>query len=73
MDAPSNNLRTIRPADTDPRFNWGRRLPAQRVNYSRLREYRIGRARSALEASEFGALLVFDVNDIRYLTDRSLQ
>jgi hypothetical protein len=72
MDAPSNNLRTIRPADTDPRFNWGRRLPAQRVNYSRLREYRIGRARSALEASEFGALLVFDVNDIRYLTSTKI-
>ena len=82
MDAPSNKFRTIRPADIDPRFNWGRRLPAlgtmavnfeERVNYSRLHEYRIGRARSALEASEFGALLVFDVNNIRYLTNGSLQ
>ena len=75
-------LQTIRPTDIDPRCNWGRRLPAlgtmavnfeERVNYSRLHEYRIGRARSALEASEYGALLVFDVNNIRYLTDRSLQ
>jgi len=28
MDAPSNNLRTVRPADIDPRFNRGRHLPA---------------------------------------------
>jgi hypothetical protein len=45
IDAPSNNLRAIRPADIDPRFNWGRHLPAlgtmavdfeERVNYRRL-------------------------------------
>jgi hypothetical protein len=28
MDAPSNNLQAIRPADIDPRFNCGRHLPA---------------------------------------------
>ena len=28
MDAPSNNLRTVRPAEIDPRFNRGRHLPA---------------------------------------------
>ncbi|MBZ2196638.1 M24 family metallopeptidase [Ruania sp. N2-46] len=40
----------------------------ERVNYDRLREYRLARARAALDASELGALLVFDVNNIRYLT-----
>ncbi|HKN52343.1 MAG TPA: Xaa-Pro peptidase family protein [Amycolatopsis sp.] len=39
-----------------------------RVDFDRLRAYRLGRAKAALEASELGALLVFDVNNIRYLT-----
>ena len=81
MDAPANNLLAIRPADIDSRFNWGRHLPAlgtmavdfeERINYRRLHEYRIGRARSALEASELGALLVFDVNNIRYLASTKI-
>src|ERR1700740_1567733 len=81
MDAPSTNLRAIRPADIDPRFNWERHLPAlgtmavdfeERVNYRRLHDYRIGRAREALDASELGTLLVFDVNNIRYLTSTKI-
>jgi Xaa-Pro dipeptidase len=40
----------------------------ERVDFARLRGYRLGRARAALERSELGALLVFDVNDVRYLT-----
>lgn len=40
----------------------------ERVNFDRLREYRLARARAALEASDLGALLVFDINNIRYLT-----
>jgi Xaa-Pro dipeptidase len=40
----------------------------ERVDFARLRAYRLVRARAALERSELGALLVFDVNDIRYLT-----
>ena len=40
----------------------------QRVNFARLREYRLGRAMAALEASDLGALLVYDNNNIRYLT-----
>jgi Xaa-Pro dipeptidase len=40
----------------------------QRVDFDRLRRYRLRRARAALEASELGALLVFDTNNIRYLT-----
>ena len=39
-----------------------------RVDFARLRAYRLARARAALEASGLGALLVFDVNNIRYLT-----
>jgi Xaa-Pro aminopeptidase len=40
----------------------------ERVNTERLRTYRFGRARGALEASELGGLLTFDFNNIRYLT-----
>ena len=40
----------------------------QRVDFARLREYRLGRAMAALEASGLGALLVYDNNNIRYLT-----
>jgi len=40
----------------------------ERVNYERLRAYRLDRVRKALDASELGALLVFDTANIRYLT-----
>ena len=40
----------------------------ERVNPERLRTYRFERARQALEASDLGALLVFDFNNIRYVT-----
>ncbi|HZC39092.1 MAG TPA: Xaa-Pro peptidase family protein [Streptosporangiaceae bacterium] len=40
----------------------------ERVNFARLREYRLTRAQAAIEASDLGALLVFDNNNIRYLT-----
>jgi Xaa-Pro aminopeptidase len=40
----------------------------QRVDFARLRDYRLSRAMAALEASDLGALLVFDNNNIRYLT-----
>jgi Xaa-Pro aminopeptidase len=40
----------------------------ERVNPDRLRTYRFGRARSALEASDLGAVLLFDFNNIRYVT-----
>jgi Xaa-Pro aminopeptidase len=39
-----------------------------RVDFGRLRDYRLARAREALDRSELGALLVFDINNIRYLT-----
>jgi len=40
----------------------------ERVNPDRLRQYRFGRAREALAASELGSLLLFDFNNIRYVT-----
>jgi Xaa-Pro aminopeptidase len=40
----------------------------QRVDFGRLRDYRIGRARAALDSSECGAFLLFDFYNIRYVT-----
>ena len=40
----------------------------ERVDFQRLRDYRLARARQALEGSELGALLVFESSNIRYLT-----
>ncbi|MGH6944661.1 MAG: M24 family metallopeptidase [Geminicoccaceae bacterium] len=63
--------------DLDPHWNWGRHLPAwgamgvdfeSRVEFDRMRRYRLARARQALERSELGALLLFDVNNIRYVS-----
>ncbi|MFI5036341.1 MAG: M24 family metallopeptidase [Acidimicrobiales bacterium] len=39
-----------------------------RVDFDRLRSYRLARARAALEASDFGALLLFDFYNIRYVS-----
>ena len=44
----------------------------ERVNFERLRDYRLGRARTALAASELGAVLCFDMNNIRYLTSTNI-
>jgi Xaa-Pro dipeptidase len=40
----------------------------ERVNFDRLRRYRIARARSAIGSSGLGAVLCFDTNNIRYIT-----
>ena len=67
----------LRPEDGDPRWNWQRALPAPghsgvdfetRVDFRRLRDYRLHRAQAALRASDCGALLLFDVNNIRYVS-----
>ena len=74
-------MREIRAEDINPRFNWGRALPAlgimgvdfeERVDYRRLHRYRLARAHQQLEASDLGALLAFDVNNIRYLTSTKI-
>ncbi len=40
----------------------------QRVDFDRLRTERLARAKSLLQKSEMGALLCFDMNNVRYLT-----
>lgn len=44
----------------------------ERVDFGRLRDYRLARARAALEASDLGALLLFDMNNIRYVTSTTI-
>jgi Xaa-Pro dipeptidase len=44
----------------------------ERVDYRRLHKYRIARVRQALENSELGALITFDVNNIRYITSTKI-
>ncbi|MGH9109524.1 MAG: M24 family metallopeptidase [Acidimicrobiales bacterium] len=44
----------------------------ERVDFRRLHHYRLARARAALEASELGALICFDVNNVRYLTSTAI-
>ena len=64
-----DTVRKISADDINPRYNWGRALPAlgtmgvdfeERVDYRRLHRYRLSRVKQALEKSELGALLVFD-------------
>ena len=40
----------------------------QRIDFGKLRQDRLARARAALQASDLGALLLFDPNNIRYVT-----
>src|SRR5438105_5224312 len=44
----------------------------ERVDFGRLRAYRLQRAREALERSDLGAVLCFDMNNIRYLTSTNI-
>ena len=44
----------------------------ERVNFQRLREYRLARVRQALDDSPAGALLCFDTNNIRYTTSTQI-
>jgi Xaa-Pro aminopeptidase len=65
------------PSQVTPALDQSRPIPApgpmavdfeERVDFDRLRKYRLGRAREALNRSDLGALLLFDVNNIRYVT-----
>src|SRR6202795_566689 len=44
----------------------------ERVNFERLRGHRLQSARAAIERSELGAVLCFDMNNIRYLTSTTI-
>ena len=81
MDEITRDPTTIRAEDVNPRYNWGRHLPVlgtmavdfeERVDYRRMHRYRLGRAKAALEASDLGALLLFDDNNIRYVTSTKI-
>ncbi len=69
------------PDSLDPHWRWNRALPAPghtsvdfevRVDFRRLHAYRLGRIRQALKNSKCGALLLFDVNNIRYVTSTKI-
>ena len=68
-------------APVDPGWNWQRPLQSPghmsvdfegRVDFRRLTAYRGARARQALKNSGLGALLCFDVNNIRYITSTKI-
>src|SRR5690349_8829493 len=74
---PPRPLASRAPAAIDLRHRWDRPLQApghmqvefeERVDFTRLRAYRIGRVRQALAGSGLGALLVFDQYNIRYIS-----
>src|SRR3954468_18847911 len=44
----------------------------QRVNFDRLRSTRLQRAKAALRDSDLGALLLFDPNNLRYVTSTAI-
>ena len=67
----------VTPEDHDPQWDWSRPIPSPgnmnvdfegRVDFRRLHNYRVARARMALAESDLGSMLCFDNNNIRYLT-----
>jgi Xaa-Pro dipeptidase len=44
----------------------------ERINFQRLHRYRLARTRQALKASDLGAVLTFDANNIRYMTSTNI-
>jgi len=63
--------------DLAPHWNWSRPIASpgrmavdfeERVNFDRLRRYRLARTRAALKSSGLGAVLCFDNNNVRYIT-----
>ena len=81
MIAKMPDPHVVNDADVDPRHDWSRAINApgvmnvdfeERVDFRRLHRYRLGRARQALKASELGAILSFDNNNIRYLTSTAI-
>jgi Xaa-Pro dipeptidase len=71
---------TVHAADAEDlktNWNWTRPIAApgrmavdfeERVNFDRLRRYRLARTRAALSKSGLGAVLCFDNNNVRYIT-----
>jgi Xaa-Pro aminopeptidase len=74
---PIVRSQVLSPQALKPGFDWSRPLMApghssvdfeRRVDFRRLHDYRLARARQALASSDLGAILCFDNNNIRYLT-----
>ncbi len=81
MVAKLSEPRVITDADIDPRHDWSRAIYApgvmnvdfeERIDFRRLHRYRLARTRQALAASDLGALLTFDANNIRYITSTAI-
>jgi len=81
MDERARDPIKITAEDINPRYNWGRHLPVlgtmgvdfeERVDYRRMHRYRLARAQDALEASDLGALILFDDNNVRYVTSTKI-
>jgi len=71
----------VKPDMIKPTYDWKRPLAApghgavdfeERVNFRRLHDYRLARARGALARSGLGALLCFDNNNIRYISSTAI-
>src|SRR5260370_17464517 len=69
--------KVLDPEALEPGFNGSGQVPApghsgvdfeERVDFRRLHDYRLSRARQALAKSKLGSILCFDNNNIRYLT-----
>ena len=77
LNTSALNPRILQPGDIDPNWRWDKHIPAwghtsvdfeKRVDHDRLRRYRLSRSKDALKNSGCGALLMFDVNNIRYVS-----
>ncbi|MCH9852577.1 MAG: Xaa-Pro peptidase family protein [Alphaproteobacteria bacterium] len=71
----------LKPHHLETNWNWQKHLPSpgfisvdfeKRVDHDRLRKYRLARARQALKNSGLGALLLFDTNNIRYVSSTKI-
>ena len=78
-ERPGNALmpNLLTPQDLETNWEWRDRIPAwghssvdfeRRVDHDRLRRYRLARTRQSLQNSPAGSLLLFDVNNIRYVS-----
>ena len=78
-ERPGNALmpNLLTPMDLEPNCEWRDKLPAhghmsvdfeRRIDHDRLRRYRLARTRQSLQNSNAGTLLLFDVNNIRYVS-----
>lgn len=65
FERPSRRPPGVRPLDAPGQIGVDYE---RRVDFERLRQYRLSRAKAALEASECGAFLLFDFYNIRYVT-----